>query len=203
MSCHGCRVLRKRCGENCVLRHCLDWIESPEAKARATLFVSKFFGRGDLFTFISSVPIHKRNALFQSLLFEAVGRTVNPVNGAIGLLSTGNWHLCQAGVRTVLAGGTPAVLVNSSQIPLTDESTSSGVSQAANALSEIMIGNQMMPSGKYNLVNLPPPANLLAASSDGDNERSFSAVPATNISKAPMSLRCSDGEEPKLLNLLV
>lgn len=44
-------------------------------------------------------------ALFQSLLFEACGRTVNPVNGAVGLLWTGNWHVCQKAVETVLAGG--------------------------------------------------------------------------------------------------
>ncbi|CAK9186275.1 unnamed protein product [Ilex paraguariensis] len=40
-----------------------------------------------------------------SLLFEAAGRTVNPVNGAVGLLWTGNWHVCQAAVETVLRGG--------------------------------------------------------------------------------------------------
>lgn len=44
-------------------------------------------------------------ALFQSLLFEACGRTVNPVNGAVGLLSSGNWHVCQTAVETVLSGG--------------------------------------------------------------------------------------------------
>ena len=44
-------------------------------------------------------------ALFQSLLFEACGRTVNPVNGAVGLLGTGNWNVCQAAVETVLRGG--------------------------------------------------------------------------------------------------
>ncbi|KAL2519784.1 LOB domain-containing protein 38 [Forsythia ovata] len=31
---------------------------------------------------------------------------MNPVNGAVGLLSTGNWHICQAAVETVLTGGT-------------------------------------------------------------------------------------------------
>lgn len=46
------------------------------------------------------------SALFQSLLFEACGRTVNPVDGAVGLLSSGNWHVCQAAVETVLSGGT-------------------------------------------------------------------------------------------------
>lgn len=45
-------------------------------------------------------------ALFQSLLFEACGRTVNPVDGAVGLLSSGNWHVCRAAVETVLSGGT-------------------------------------------------------------------------------------------------
>ncbi|MFS7936895.1 putative GDP-L-fucose synthase transcription factor AS2-LOB family [Helianthus anomalus] len=39
---------------------------------------------------------------FQSLLFEAVGRTVNPVNGAVGLPWTGNWYVCQASVKEVV-----------------------------------------------------------------------------------------------------
>ena len=46
------------------------------------------------------------SALFQSLLFEAVGRAVNPVSGAVGLLWTGNWHLCQKAVMAVLRRGT-------------------------------------------------------------------------------------------------
>jgi len=49
-------------------------------------------------------------ALFQSLLYEAAGRTINPVHGAVGLLGTGNWHLCQAAVDTVLRGGAIAPL---------------------------------------------------------------------------------------------
>ncbi|XP_027356627.1 LOB domain-containing protein 38-like [Abrus precatorius] len=105
MSCNGCRVLRKGCSERCILRSCLQWIQSPQAQAHATLFLAKFFGRTDLMSFISSVPFNKRTALFQSLLFEACGRTVNPVNGAVGLLWSGNWHVCQAAVDTVLSGG--------------------------------------------------------------------------------------------------
>ncbi|PIA33176.1 hypothetical protein AQUCO_04200143v1 [Aquilegia coerulea] len=106
MSCNGCRVLRKGCSESCILRPCLQWIESPEAQGHATVFIAKFFGRAGLMSFISSVPESQRPALFQSLLFEACGRTVNPVNGAVGLLWTGNWHICQAAVETVLRGGT-------------------------------------------------------------------------------------------------
>ncbi|KAF8048202.1 hypothetical protein N665_2613s0004 [Sinapis alba] len=106
MSCNGCRVLRKGCSETCILRPCLQWIESAESQGHATLFVAKFFGRAGLMSFISAVPELNRPALFQSLLFEACGRTVNPVNGAVGMLGTGNWHVCQAAVETVLRGGT-------------------------------------------------------------------------------------------------
>ncbi|KAJ4965573.1 hypothetical protein NE237_017422 [Protea cynaroides] len=106
MSCNGCRVLRKGCSESCILRPCLQWIENPEAQGHATVFVAKFFGRAGLMSFISAVPERQRPALFQSLLFEACGRTVNPVNGAVGLLWTGNWHVCQAAVETVFRGGT-------------------------------------------------------------------------------------------------
>ncbi|CAD6204158.1 unnamed protein product [Miscanthus lutarioriparius] len=105
MSCNGCRVLRKGCSEACVLRPCLQWIDAADAQGHATVFVAKFFGRAGLLSFISAVPDAHRPALFQSLLYEAAGRTINPVHGAVGLLGTGNWHLCQAAVHTVLRGG--------------------------------------------------------------------------------------------------
>ncbi|XP_027941566.1 LOB domain-containing protein 39-like isoform X2 [Vigna unguiculata] len=96
MSCNGCRVLRKGCSETCPLRSCLQWIESAESQRHATLFLAKFFGRTDLISFIASVPQTTR---------PGCGRTVNPVNGAVGLLCSGNWHVCEAAVETVLAGG--------------------------------------------------------------------------------------------------
>lgn len=46
----------------------------------------------------------KNAALFRSLLYEACGRTINPVSGAIGLMWTGNWDLCQAAADAVLRG---------------------------------------------------------------------------------------------------
>lgn len=54
---------------------------------------------GFLFGFVT------RTALFESLLYEAVGRTVNPVNGAVGLLWTGNWQVCESAVEKVFRGG--------------------------------------------------------------------------------------------------
>ncbi|KAL9404600.1 hypothetical protein Peur_001572 [Populus x canadensis] len=106
MSCNGCRVLRKGCSEDCVLRQGIGWINNPQAQANATVFVAKFFGRAGLMSFMSSVPQSQRPSLFQSLLFEAVGRAVNPVSGAVGLLWTGNWHVCQKAVMAVLRRGT-------------------------------------------------------------------------------------------------
>lgn len=69
------------------------------ATAKSTMFID-FYSMAEscLFWFALS-------ALFQSLLYEACGRTVNPVFGAVGLLWSGNWQACQAAVDTVLKGG--------------------------------------------------------------------------------------------------
>ncbi|KAE8701177.1 LOB domain-containing protein 38 [Hibiscus syriacus] len=127
MSCNGCRVLRKGCSESCILRPCLQWIDTPEAQGHATVFVAKFFGRAGLMSFISAVHESQRPALFQSLLFEACGRTVNPVNGAVGLLWTDNWHVCQSAVETVLRGGTlramPELMASTPRSDKTSEAT--------------------------------------------------------------------------------
>ncbi|XP_074568756.1 LOB domain-containing protein 37-like [Curcuma longa] len=106
MSCNGCRVLRKGCSSSCVLRPCIQWIESATAQANATAFVAKFFGRSTLLSLLSSVPLRHRPAAFRSLLYEACGRTINPVGGATGLLWMGWWQLCLEAVETVLCGGT-------------------------------------------------------------------------------------------------
>lgn len=47
---------------------------------------------------------------------------MNPINGAVGLLSTGNWHICQAAVETVLRGGAlrPITDLESSSSECTD-----------------------------------------------------------------------------------
>lgn len=64
MSCNGCRVLRKGCSDHCILRPCLQWIESSEAQGHATVFVAKFFGRAGLMSFISAVPDNQRPGKF-------------------------------------------------------------------------------------------------------------------------------------------
>ncbi|KAF5777384.1 putative transcription factor AS2-LOB family [Helianthus annuus] len=60
MSCNGCRVLRKGCEDDCILRPCLSWITSSESQANATLFLAKFYGRTGLLNLISAGPRHLR-----------------------------------------------------------------------------------------------------------------------------------------------
>ncbi|KAA8522609.1 hypothetical protein F0562_013030 [Nyssa sinensis] len=114
--------------------HAYSGLIVPKLKVTPTVFVAKFFGRAGLMSFISAVPENQRPALFQSLLFEACGRTVNPVNGAVGLLWTGNWQVCQAAVETVLRGGTlrpiPELVGGSSMPPALDEASEAEVTWA-------------------------------------------------------------------------
>ncbi|KAJ8570149.1 hypothetical protein K7X08_006726 [Anisodus acutangulus] len=119
MSCNGCRVLRKGCSENCSLRPCLQWIKSPDSQANATVFLAKFYGRAGLINLINAGPDHLRPAIFRSLLYEACGRIINPVNGSVGLMCSGNWQRCQEAVESVLKGSTIM------QVPINNDYNSS------------------------------------------------------------------------------
>ncbi|XP_010553917.1 PREDICTED: LOB domain-containing protein 41-like [Tarenaya hassleriana] len=116
MSCNGCRVLRKGCTENCSIRPCLQWIKSAEAQANATVFLAKFYGRAGLLNLINAGPDHLRPEVFRSLLYEACGRIVNPINGSVGLLWSGNWHMCQAAVEAGMKGSPVTVMIASDAV---------------------------------------------------------------------------------------
>ncbi|XP_065860717.1 LOB domain-containing protein 41-like [Euphorbia lathyris] len=104
MSCNGCRVLRKGCDDDCIIKPCLQWIKSPKSQANATLFLAKFYGRTGLINLINAGPQHLRPEIFRSLLYEACGRIANPIYGSVGLFCTQNWDLCQSTVEAVLRG---------------------------------------------------------------------------------------------------
>ncbi|OIW02352.1 hypothetical protein TanjilG_11248 [Lupinus angustifolius] len=104
LSCNGCRILRKGCSDDCTIRPCLEWINSPESQANATLFLAKFYGRAGLLNLINAAPLPLRPAVFKSLMYEACGRIVNPAFGSLGLFWTGEWAQCQAAVDAVLNG---------------------------------------------------------------------------------------------------
>ncbi|QCD92172.1 Lateral organ boundary [Vigna unguiculata] len=104
LSCNGCRVLRRGCTVECPIRTSLQWISCPDSQSNATLFLAKFYGRQGLLNLLTNAPSHLQPAVFKSLLYEACGRMVNPIFGSTGLLSTGNWHLCEAAAKAVLSG---------------------------------------------------------------------------------------------------
>ncbi|XP_073278823.1 LOB domain-containing protein 41-like [Primulina huaijiensis] len=104
LSCNGCRVLRKRCSDNCTIRPCLEWIKTSDSQAHATVYLTKFYGRAGLMNLINAGPQHLRPAIFKSLLYEACGRIVNPIYGSVGLLWSGRWQLCENAVAAVLNG---------------------------------------------------------------------------------------------------
>ncbi|KAE8695849.1 Gag-pol polyprotein-like protein [Hibiscus syriacus] len=63
------------------------------------------------------------SAVVTSFLLSPPSLSPNaPVNGAVGLLSSGNWHVCQATVETVLQGGTLRPNSGSSWTPRCNES---------------------------------------------------------------------------------
>ncbi|XP_073142964.1 LOB domain-containing protein 41-like [Henckelia pumila] len=104
MSCNGCRVLRKGCSEDCSIKPCLEWIKCPDSQANATIFLAKFYGRAGLLNLIDAGPPNLRPAIFRSLLYDACGRIVNPIDGSAGLLWSGSWQLCEDAVGAVLRG---------------------------------------------------------------------------------------------------
>jgi Lateral organ boundaries (LOB) domain len=129
-------------------------------------------------------------ALFQSLLFEAAGRTINPVNGAVGLLWTGNWHLCQAAVETVLRGGTLRPLPEISGGVLPDE---------ACGLSTFSTVKRYIPT-----VAKDEPVSLLACdlnlgSIPREEKRRRPATPSGDSAESVTT----DDQAPQLLNLFI
>ncbi|KAI6677039.1 hypothetical protein NL676_037835 [Syzygium grande] len=67
MSCNGCRVLRKGCSDDCIIRPCLQWIKSADSQANATVFLAKFYGRAGLINLINAGPPHLRPGTAPSL----------------------------------------------------------------------------------------------------------------------------------------
>uniref|UniRef100_A0A803KV07 LOB domain-containing protein n=1 Tax=Chenopodium quinoa TaxID=63459 RepID=A0A803KV07_CHEQI len=123
-SCNGCRILRKGCNDDCVIRPCLNWMMSNEAQSNATLFLAKFYGRAGLLNLLNAGAEHLRPAIFQSLLYEACGRVVDPIYGSVGLLYSGQWRHCQLAVDAVLKGlpimqlSPPSLTISSDGPPL-------------------------------------------------------------------------------------
>jgi hypothetical protein len=143
--------------------------------------------------------------MLQSLLYEACGRTVNPVDGAVGLLSRGKWHVCQQAVETALAGGSLTPLVENTSAFGTDESAVKNLScPSAPSMHE----NQ--PSDLLTLSLAPKFSNEIRSAlrpgpwSDCQRvKRSKDVKMSLNSEESMMTSFGSSGNDRKLLNLFV
>ncbi|CAL5372122.1 unnamed protein product [Camellia sinensis] len=99
MSCNGCRVLRKGCSENCILRPCLQWIDSPESQGHATVFVAKFFGRAGLMSFIglSLTPSSSEAVVGRVLNFWSSPEKLRPGTPSMNSEESGTTTLHESG----------------------------------------------------------------------------------------------------------
>jgi hypothetical protein len=150
-------------------------------------------------------------AVFQSLLYEAAGRTIDPVSGAVGLLGAGSWHLCQAAVETVLRGGAIAPLPES-------DSDSDGIRRGASAVAaRRAVGCSTFSTAKRApaSVGAPPEPScdlglwLSPGSPPATGERRRRRRPGTPSMTSEESVTTMSGgaggggREPELLNLFV
>lgn len=163
-------------------------------------------------------------ALFQSLLFEACGRTVNPVNGAVGLLWTGNWHVCQSAVETILRGGAlremPELIGGAPPPELDDASEANDVGLFRSSPNLSLRGSntkdldnvaRLQPSDlDLNLTSCLQPVMIAGGKVDRRTEKRRARTPSeesetTTLESGSVYHRSSQGQggETKLLRLFV
>ncbi|RLN33770.1 LOB domain-containing protein 37-like [Panicum miliaceum] len=145
-------------------------------------------------------------AVFRSLLYEAAGRTINPVSGAVGLLGAGSWHLCQAAVETVLRGGGIRPLPElDGGLPLTARRAVAGCSTfstakraAARANAGALVAAYAFPEPSCDLGLCLSPGSPLAPGEQRPGTPSMTSEESVTTSSGG-----SGGREPELLNLFV
>ncbi|KAI4966112.1 hypothetical protein ZWY2020_046459 [Hordeum vulgare] len=92
MSCNGCRVLRKGCGEGCTIRPCLSGSGAPDAQANATVFSPVLRPRRAAQPPRRCPRRRPPPAALPLAAHEACGRMANPVYGSVGLLWSAQWR---------------------------------------------------------------------------------------------------------------
>ncbi|CAD6332590.1 unnamed protein product [Miscanthus lutarioriparius] len=204
LSCNGCRVLRKGCSDACTIRPCLQWIKSSDAQANATVFLAKFYGRAGLLNLIAAAPTDAlRPAVFRSLLYEACGRIVNPVYGAVGLLWSGTWHMCQDAVEAVLKGA-PIVQVSADDAaaaagPPINAAAAAAAAAAAYDIRHVFPKSSSSNKQSHAAAGAPPPPaavdDAAAAQSRDDKDKHTGRGLLRKVSK-PQFKRTSSSPSP-------
>ncbi|OIT03828.1 PREDICTED: LOB domain-containing protein 4-like [Nicotiana attenuata] len=81
--CAGCKLLRRRCGEDCVFA---PYFPADEPHKFAN--VHKVFGASNVSKMLQELPEHKRGDAVSSMVYEANARVRDPVYGCVGAISS-------------------------------------------------------------------------------------------------------------------
>ena len=81
-SCAACKLLKRRCGPNCIFA---PYFRSDEPKKFAK--VHKVFGASNVSKILIEVPEEQREDTVNSLAYEAEARLRDPVYGCIGAIA--------------------------------------------------------------------------------------------------------------------
>ncbi|KAG6583812.1 LOB domain-containing protein 4, partial [Cucurbita argyrosperma subsp. sororia] len=81
--CAACKLLRRRCGEECVFAPYFP-ADQPHKFAN----VHKVFGASNVNKMLQELPLHQRGDAVSSLVYEANARVRDPVYGCVGAISS-------------------------------------------------------------------------------------------------------------------
>ena len=130
---------------------------------------------------------------------------MNPVNGAVGLLWTGNWSVCQAAVETVLRGGSlrpiPELLTRDGGFPLatSDEVSEICMEMMNDSGDRNVYHHSRFSSSRSRATASPPKRRRLASEQQQQrpsSELDFSMVPAFPIKTTPFKEETRRPETP-------
>ncbi|KAJ8545238.1 hypothetical protein K7X08_017821 [Anisodus acutangulus] len=81
--CAACKLLRRRCGHDCVFA---PYFPADEPHKFAN--VHKVFGASNVSKMLQELPEHKREDAVSSMVYEANARVRDPVYGCVGAISS-------------------------------------------------------------------------------------------------------------------
>ncbi|KAM0951628.1 putative transcription factor AS2-LOB family [Dioscorea sansibarensis] len=81
--CAACKLLRRRCAEDCVFAPYF-----PADQPHKFASVHKVFGASNVNKLLQELPVHHRSDAVSSLVYEANARVRDPVYGCVGAISS-------------------------------------------------------------------------------------------------------------------
>lgn len=81
--CAACRLLRRRCAQDCVFA---PYFPADEPTKFAN--VHKVFGASNVNKMLQELPVHQRGDAVSSMVYEANARVRDPVYGCVGAISS-------------------------------------------------------------------------------------------------------------------